>query len=363
VTIRLAQAVPQRGSLAIAALVTLVLAAGTFGAWHTHRSNRRRRALLDDVALLQSALLPPVPERVGGLAASVAYRPWEGPGAGGDVYDVFSLPHRRAGVMLGDVAGHGRAVVGHTAALRHTLRAYLEAGLVPRAAIELAGTVLGRARDIPLATAILVVHDERAGTLTWASAGHPPPILLGAPNGPPAAGASAPPLAAGTPTGFRQTTVPFPAGSVACLFTDGLEEVPTADGRLGYARLTELAEELGDRLTGPTLLERVSAEATVIGDDMAVCVLRAVAGPSADAARLPRGRIEELALPAGHVSTSLLHRFLWACGVEADEAHAALSAAHELDRRGAGVLMRVETQVPAPVEVSELEATRLPAVG
>lgn len=37
---------------------------------------RQRERLMEDIGLLQSALLPAVPARLGALLTSVAYRPW-----------------------------------------------------------------------------------------------------------------------------------------------------------------------------------------------------------------------------------------------------------------------------------------------
>jgi len=349
---------------ALGALAALVLGAALLATRHSGLAARRRRALLGDLGLLQSALLPPVPARVGGLGASVAYRPWDGPGAGGDFYDVFPLADGRAGAVLGDVAGHGREVIGRTSGLRHSLRAYLEAGLEPRAALELAGRVLERDGLAPLATTVLAVHDPARGTLTWASAGHPPPILLGAEADEPLTAVSAPPLGAGIATGLRQTTVPFPPGSTACLFTDGLSDGRTRERRrLGRARLAELADGLGDRLTARELLDRVSREALEITDDMAVCILHAADVGDGAGDRPDHGRIEELALPPGEVSTSTMQRFLWACGVEPGEALATMGSARGLaPSEGVGVLLRVETDRPSPVEISPLERASLAPV-
>ena len=348
---------------AIGGLAALALGAGLLAAWRARRGERRRRALREDIGLLQTALLPPVAARVGALHASVAYRPWDGPGAGGDFYDVFALPGGRAGVVLGDVEGHGRDVIGATAALRHSLRAYLEAGLEPRAALELAGEVLGRDPAATMATAVLAVHDPRSDVLTWAGAGHPPPILLGDSVNEPLTAAAAPPLGAATATGLRQTSVHLPRGSAACFFSDGLIDARAGGGRLGLDRLAELANELGDRLNSSTLLDAVAREASEIIDDMAVCVLRPAARPAGEpTTAAPQGRVEELALPPGQISTSLIQRFLWACGVEADEALAAMSAARVTAREGSGVLLRVETEGRTPVEISELGRATLAPV-
>jgi len=216
--------------------------------------------------------------------------------------------------------------------------------------------------DSRLATAALAVHDPKAEAVTWASAGHPPPILLGEPFEP-LTGVSAPPLGAGVATGIRQTTVPLRSGSAMCIFTDGLIEARVGDGRLERARLAEMAAGLGKNLTAPALFDRVAAEANKIEDDMALCVVWPAAGtpPSPDARQA--GRVEELALPAHELSTSTMERFLEACGVDPDDALTATTAAREVVHSGAsGVLVRVETDSDQPVEVTERKPATLSPV-
>jgi len=61
-----------------------------------------------------------------------------------------------------------------------------------------------------MATVVLGVYHPRERTLTYACAGHPPPLLAGSQQVAPVTVCSAPPIGAGLPTGTRQTTVSIP---------------------------------------------------------------------------------------------------------------------------------------------------------
>jgi hypothetical protein len=324
-------------ALAVTGVLSVLLALAGFMTTMRNRSlARQRRDLLQEVGLLQSALLPPVPDRVGGLRTSVAYRPADGPGAGGDFYDVLPLPGGRVGFILGDVSGHGRGALARTAFMRYTLRAYLEAGLEPRVALQVAGRVIDENLGGDFATVLLAVHDPETGSLTYATAGHPSPLVVGPQPHDPVTASSSPPIGVGERTGLRQTTMPLVPGSVACLFTDGLIEARTEEGVLGRERLTELLDELGPAASADGLIKRVAAESRVSADDIAAVVISPTAAATAGLFRT-----EQLELSARELDGPIARRFLESCDLPEDEVEAAEQEARAVAARFGGVVLHV----------------------
>jgi hypothetical protein len=325
----------------LAALLLAALAGWIAVTFRARHLKRQRHELLAEVGLLQAALLPEVPERVGPLAASAAYRPADGPAAGGDFYDVFEMEDGRIGVVLGDVAGHGREALARTAMLRYTLRAYLETGLEPRTTLRLGGETLDH-NLASFATAVVAVYDPGAGTLTYSCAGHPPPILLGPANHTPITVCSAPPIGVGERTGDRQTTVVLPPGSVVCFFTDGLPEARVAGNLLGRDRVAELVAEMGSEGTAEDLLDSVRRHVDHTPDDMAACILR----PGITLAGARPIRTEELELREDGETD--LRRFLDACGVPPAEIDSLVlqSDARAADYGGAVVRVTIGDSYP-----------------
>jgi hypothetical protein len=331
--------VPDSLKAAIAALAALSVLLGIgylLSAMRARRLARQRKELLQEVGLLQTALLPPVPDKVGALLTSVAYRPADGPGAGGDFYDVLPLQGGRVGFILGDVSGHGRGALARTAFMRYTLRAYLEAGLEPRVALQVAGRVIDENLGGDFATVLLAVHDPETGSLTYATAGHPAPIVVGPEPHEPVTAGSSPPIGVGVRTGLRQTTVPLVPGSVAALFTDGLMEARTENGILGRERLQELLEEIEDDPSAHRLIEQVANEATLLSDDMAAVVVRPTAAVAAGLFRT-----EQLELSARELDGPIARRFLEATGLPEGEVEEAEREARELADRFGGVVLHV----------------------
>ena len=175
---------------------------------------------------LQRAILPlhDEPFALPGLRAVARYLPASaGSRVGGDWYITAELPDGQVLLALGDVAGHGlSAAAGHGTAARrargpvdHRARPAAAGGLAQRPGLHVA----------PEHTASVVAgdFDPASRMLTWAQAGHPPPVLvrgnsartLPQPDGV-LLGAGRPPYAA--------ATIQFQPGDLLLLYTDGLVE-------------------------------------------------------------------------------------------------------------------------------------------
>lgn len=300
------------------------------------RLRRQREALLEDVGLLQTALLPRLPDRVGGLPVSVAYRPAAGLAAGGDFYDAFELDDDRIAFIVGDVSGHGREALSRTTLVHYTLRAYLEAGLEPREVLGLTDQAIGDELGDEFVTVVVATYEPSSGALTYASAGHPPPILLGPVEHEPVTELSSPPIGIGLlPTGRRQTTIRLPAGCAVCLYTDGLVEARSDGTLLGRDRLAELLTGLEPRTAAQSLIDAVRAEADDACDDMATCVFSTGERAAGDG-----GQVEELEIDAMTHDHSLA-RFLEACGVSSDDIPATVAHARAVVTDSGTAVLRV----------------------
>jgi hypothetical protein len=325
---RIIGVIPTSLWLLIAALALAAVAFATtsrLAARRAGRLDRQRRELLEDVGLLQAALLPELPGRVGPVRTSAAYRPASGPGAGGDFYDVFALEEGMIAVIVGDVSGHGRDALPHTTLLRYTLRTYLEAGLSPREALRAAAPALERQLGGSFATVVLATLDPRERLLTYACAGHPHPLLTGMADDASIIACSAPPIGAGRPTGTRQTVVRVPGATVACFYTDGVIEARTNGELYGQGRLAGALDGLGTEPTAASLLDSVRDGTDRRPDDMAACLL----GISGGEAR-PEIISEQIELDGREAGRRRTRRFLLAAGVPEERIAEVLDSARAI---------------------------------
>lgn len=136
---------------------------------------------------LQRGLLPKHLPETPGLELAAHYEAaGRGAEAGGDWYDAFDLGHGRIGIVVGDVTGRGIPAASTMGNLRSVTRAFALADNASHGP----GEVLTRLNRYQLAlteqelfTVIYAIVDPRHGRLTWASGGHPPPLLRTAGGG------------------------------------------------------------------------------------------------------------------------------------------------------------------------------------
>jgi anti-sigma regulatory factor (Ser/Thr protein kinase)/putative methionine-R-sulfoxide reductase with GAF domain len=175
--------------------------------------------------LLQRSLLPKRLAEVIGVSAAAHYRPASDE-VGGDWYDVFELSRSRIGIAIGDVVGHGVRAAALMGQLRTALHAYAMEDHGPARTLELVDRFVEAIPGDPIATAAYAVLDPETGSLRLASAGHPPPIVIGGGSARMIEITPAPPLGAFPYGSCREHEMSLAPGETLLFYTDGLVERP-----------------------------------------------------------------------------------------------------------------------------------------
>ncbi len=159
----------------------------------------------------------------------------------GDFWDVVETPADGVALVIADVAGHGDEVGVAATRMKHMIAVALGSGSGPGAALELAARRLAN-EDEPPATAAIAVIDPRAQTVTWANAGHPPPMLL-RPDGGDIELQRTGPLLSWIGGPWAERTARFEPGDRLLMYSDGLIESHDQAGKqLGAEGLRDLVQ-------------------------------------------------------------------------------------------------------------------------
>lgn len=236
-------------------------------------SERRHR---EAAVTLQRSLLPQELEQTDDLRIAATYQPGGTDAAvGGDWYDVIALGGGRTALVIGDVMGRGVRAAAVMGQLRTAVRAYARLDLPPHEVLQLLDGLAAEIDANQIATCVYAIHDPNEGRLTYSSAGHLP-ILVRDENGVlhRAEEPTGPPLGTG---GWVHTSgsMPFPPGSTAVLYTDGLVERRSEDIDQGVAALEQaLAGATGTPQVVCDRLIRALGVTAEHDDDVAVLVLQ-----------------------------------------------------------------------------------------
>jgi serine phosphatase RsbU (regulator of sigma subunit)/anti-sigma regulatory factor (Ser/Thr protein kinase) len=199
---------------------------------------------------LQRSLLPSQQPRLTGVDSASRYLPGRRDlGVGGDWFDVIPLSCGRAAFVIGDVMGRGLRAAAAMGQLRTAVRMLAVLDPMPEDVLRHLDDLAQGTDEVQLATCVYAVFDPVERSLSFATAGHPPPVLHG-PDGvarPLAQPSGAPLGVGGVP--FESTTVRVEDGSRLALYTDGLVESRDVDIDDGLRRLSRSVAD------GPSDLE------------------------------------------------------------------------------------------------------------
>jgi serine phosphatase RsbU (regulator of sigma subunit) len=227
---------------------------------------------------LQLAMLGHADE-VPGLAAGVTYRAAAAElQVGGDWYDVIRLDDGRAVLVVGDAVGHNLSATTAMGQLRSAIRATAPFAPDPADLLSRADVIAGQISGAECATVAVALLDPASGELSYATAGHPPILIVPADGSPGYLGGGR-----GLPIGIapaprEAATTKLAAGDVIVMYTDGLYERRAESPDVGLARLAGLAAR--SRELPPTELSQALADGMLAGDepDDDICVLAAAPG-------------------------------------------------------------------------------------
>jgi serine phosphatase RsbU (regulator of sigma subunit) len=249
------------GAFAAAAIVAIVLAAITFSVQQfrlalrlerqrvASEAERRRSAEMRAAYetekriadVMQEAFSQRVFPDLPAVRLSATYVPaTEEAKIGGDWYDAFELPRERVLLAIGDVTGHGiEAVVAMNKARQVIIGgALLDA--TPDSVLGHANFELVRARS-PIITAVAAIIDTTTLEFWYATAGHPPPVLLEPGRRARLLDFGSLPLGVAAKTKYRTHRVQTVPGAMIVLYTDGAIE-HSRNINVGEAELLEAVE-------------------------------------------------------------------------------------------------------------------------
>jgi serine phosphatase RsbU (regulator of sigma subunit)/anti-sigma regulatory factor (Ser/Thr protein kinase)/anti-anti-sigma regulatory factor len=236
-----------RGVVATAIDVTKMVQARQAAEQRAGQLEQRYAHARDAIAEMQRELFAPGLPVLPGVQICASYLLAEADtAAGGDWFDALASPDRSVALVVGDVVGHGIAASAVMGQIRAVLHDRLDSGAGIAEALAAVDRLACRTRGGCATTICVAVLDPRSGALTYATAGHPPPLVVcadGSTRYLPATGAA--PL--GMNSAFPVCEDRLELGDMLLLYSDGILERP---GRSMRDSIAELARVAADAAAG-----------------------------------------------------------------------------------------------------------------
>jgi len=259
-----------------------------------------------------------------------------GSGISGDWYDAIPLSSFRTAFVVGDVVGHGLSATAMMGRLRTAVQSIADLDLDPEEVLSRLDEFVQRIADeggaagerafdgVTGSTCLYAVYDPVRRSCLMASAGHPPPLVIG-PDG----AARFMDLDPGPPLGvggmpFEIAEVDVPPGSVIAFYTDGLMGRDVSGGPERFR------SELERALSTSAHLQEISRDVVAAmlpstpEDDAALLLVRTKALPPSDTARWSLATDESVvararSLVSGQLSSWGMDEFVFTAEIVASE--------------------------------------------
>ena len=232
---------------------------------------------LVDLRAIRDALTPPELPQLPGLEIAASFLP-ASHRVSGDFYLAAQGPDDTAVLVIGDVVGHGIEAARRAAFVRTAFASTASFTDDPSRLLEWANLALiesvGESEDF--VTAACVTYRHRTRTLRWATAGHPPPLLLE--TGEEADGASpGRPLGVAATVGGTAAQTQLAPRCGVLLYTDGLTEARQNGELFGVERVSSFIGAMNGSPLNESIrkLSAQAAEFTADGLQDDLCILAA----------------------------------------------------------------------------------------
>jgi sigma-B regulation protein RsbU (phosphoserine phosphatase) len=209
------------------------------------RARRQQVAIerrdLDEARRIQRKLLPATMPPIDGWEVAVSWQPASG--VGGDCFDAIAFGPARVGLSIADVVGKGIPAALLMSNLQAAVRAFATNTTEPAELCQQVNRILcGHIAEGRFISFFYCIVDSDESTLTFANAGHYPPILIRADGSVERLATGGAVLGVFPDRGYEQGSVALRGGDRIVLYTDGITDVcNAADEEFGDGRLVDLA--------------------------------------------------------------------------------------------------------------------------
>jgi len=221
---------------------------------------------LDQAREIQERLLPKQIPQIRGLDIAGAWNP--AAVVSGDYFDVVKFGDTKIGVCICDVVGKGISAALLMANLQASFRAFASEPVSPGSVVsKLNDVICNNIASDKFITFCYCIFDVDRLSLTYASAGHWPPVLVRRSGETLSLRDGGPPLGLFPEHSYANIELQLEPGDRLLLYTDGLTEARNASGiEFGEHNVARIGNE-NMRLTAAEMLETLRGEVTSFCND------------------------------------------------------------------------------------------------